>query len=143
MDFYLLGKHFFNTLSKVHKVYNKTNVFWIYSFKYQRIHIIMSWLISSKLTLAMREPVCSLPYSSVMNNSLIVRFIFLISAHFKKVNLIYLLVLGTVEESKSFPIEVFWIHGFGTVLSKAVENGMYCAVNMLRSFTKLKSSVNY
>ena len=27
--------------------------------------------------------------------------------------------------------------------SKAVENGMHCAVNMLRSFIKLKSSVSY
>ena len=30
-----------------------------------------------------------------------------------------------------------------TMISKAEENGMHCAVNMLRSFIKLKLSVSY
>ena len=55
-----------------------------------------------------------------MNNSLIVKFIFLISAHYKKVNLVYLLVLGTVEEGKSFPIKVLWIHDLGTFLREYI-----------------------
>ena len=57
----------------------------------------------SKWQQRLREPVCSLlNYSNVFGSIFNIRFIFLLSAQYKKINLIYLLVLCTVEEGKSF-----------------------------------------
>ena len=57
----------------------------------------------SKWQQQLREPVCSLLiYSNVLGQFFNTRFIFLLSAQYKKINLIYLLVLCTGEEGKSF-----------------------------------------